>query len=80
MRLNPHFSHTFEPRGVAHARLRAASALLPTPGLDAMLLAGDGVEMSLDTARRCVRHVVSRSAKSPDYPRAAPHQDRHAWC
>jgi hypothetical protein len=34
------------------ALLRAASALLPTPGLDAMLLAGDGVEISRHAPRR----------------------------
>jgi hypothetical protein len=55
MAVSPHFSHRFEPRGVAHALLRAASPLLPTPGLDTMLLAGDGVEMSLDTARMSAR-------------------------
>ena len=57
---NAHFSHTFEARAVAHALLRAASALLPTPGLDAMLLAGDGVEISLDTARRSACATLPR--------------------
>ncbi len=62
--VSPHFSHTFEPRAVAQALLRAllraASALLPTPGLDAMLLAGDGVETSLDTARRSACATLPR--------------------
>ncbi len=50
---------------MAHALMRAASALLPTPGLDTVSLAGDGVEISLDTARMSdVRHVASWSVRN----------------
>ena len=45
---------------VAHALLRAASPLLATLGSDTMSPAEDGVEMSLDTARR------SACATTPD--------------
>jgi len=41
--------------------LRAASALLPTPGLDTMFLAGDGLEISLDTARRSACSTLPRA-------------------
>jgi len=36
---------------VAHALVRAASALMPTPGRDRLFVPHRGVEKSLDTAR-----------------------------
>ena len=51
---------TFVGDAVAHALMRAASALLPTLGSDTVLPTGDGVEMSLDTAR------MSACATAPD--------------
>jgi len=49
---SPHFSQAIEGDRVAHALLRAASALLPTPCFDAVSLLQTRVEKSLDTARK----------------------------
>jgi hypothetical protein len=48
----PRISQAIEGDRVAHALLRAAPALLPTPCFDAVSLLQTRVEKSLDTARR----------------------------
>src|ERR1019366_1212050 len=49
--ISRHFSQTFGGDDVAHALMRAASALMPTPGDDRVSIPHQGVETSLDTAR-----------------------------
>jgi hypothetical protein len=51
MLVSPLFSQTFGGDDVAHALVRAASALMPTPGPDTLSAPRQGVETSLDTAR-----------------------------
>src|SRR5579863_578740 len=63
-----------EADAVAHALLRAASALMPTPRFDTASLGEQGVETSLDTARKSAQcHLVFLPSLDGKAVAAAPH-------